>query len=78
MKTEIFEWAYQRHWTLKDLAARLGYSEEHLSRLRSGKLPISEQFRDRCIAMLGPDVSSLFLPDVSAETSSGALPRGPS
>jgi transcriptional regulator with XRE-family HTH domain len=67
MQTTLFDWAASKGLTLADLAARLGYSERHLMRIRDGEYPVNEQFAGRVVLRLGDWSRSLFLPPVSVE-----------
>lgn len=55
MQTTLFEWAEQK-LTLKELADILGYHPDHLTRIKNGRYPITEKFKDRCVARLAPIV----------------------
>lgn len=41
-------------------AEKIGYSEEHLSRVENGRLPASPEFRRRCADALDLPESALF------------------
>ena len=68
MRTLLFEKYIESNiMTMRELAARLGYSAEYLSRIRHGHVPIKTEFVGRVCVRLGHDIGDLFLPDVSTE-----------
>ncbi len=60
MQTSLFRWAEDYRVPMKEMADLLGYSYEHLSRLKHGHEPVTPEFRDRCIRRLGKDAEYLF------------------
>lgn len=49
----ILDLLEERDWTQKDLAARLGYTEKHVSQLVTGKAPVTEDTALRLERVLG-------------------------
>lgn len=56
---------YTRYW----LSEVTGYSKGYLSRVATGKLPISRSFIERVCFKLNQPEKELFLPDAVAESS---------
>jgi transcriptional regulator with XRE-family HTH domain len=56
----FFEWAARKGYNGQRLADRLGYSAEHLSRLKTGKQEVTVDFVARCVLAFGEDVKRFF------------------
>ena len=68
IKTTLFEkYVDNNLMTVGELAKRLGYCREHLSGIRSGRLPITEPFIARVCLRLGCRPGDLFF-DGASET----------
>jgi plasmid maintenance system antidote protein VapI len=57
----FWEWAQRQGYSMVQLAAKLGYSPEHLSRLKNGKVPITVEFSARCVLAFGDCARQFFL-----------------
>lgn len=71
MQTSLWAWADAQGLSLAALARRLGYSPEHLSRLRSFAYPITPAFAGRVVLVLGDWARALFT-DCPTAPESGA------
>lgn len=58
---------YKRNW----IHEVTGYSKGYLSRVATGKIPLSRSFIERVCFKLGQPESKLFLPDAVSSESSG-------
>jgi transcriptional regulator with XRE-family HTH domain len=56
----FFEWAARRGYNGQRLADRLGYSAEHLSRIKTGKQAPSVDFVTRCMLVFGVEIKQFF------------------
>ena len=70
MRTTLFKWARENDMSMPNLAARLGYSERHLCRIRDGDWPVTKAFAGRVVLALGDWARSLFPSDVSTKLDS--------
>ncbi len=60
MKTSLFDWAYHQGLSLGQLSEMTGYTREHLSRIKHGRWPITEQFVARIVLRLGDWAREMF------------------
>jgi len=62
---------YTRYYLNK----KTGFSKGYLSRVATGKLPLSRSFIERVCFKLGESEESLFLPDSEAKSLTPATPK---
>lgn len=68
MELTFWEWTQRQGYSLADLATKLGYSAEHISRIKNGHVPVTTPFIARCVFIFGDEVRAFFLSQVSANT----------
>lgn len=61
----FWEWAQRRGYSVNQLAEKLGFSPEHISRLKNRRLPITVDFVARCVLAFGDEVRPFFSPEVA-------------
>ena len=62
--------------SMPNLAARLGYSERHLRRIRDGDWPVTKAFAGRVVLALGDWARSLFFSGVIINLDDNATSQG--
>ncbi len=57
----FWEWAARQGYSLVQLANKLGYNADHLSRIKNGRVPVSVEFAARCVLVFGDCARQFFL-----------------
>ena len=68
MQTTLFKWADENGLNMAQLGERLGYSERHMYRIKTGETLITEGFVAQVVYRLGEWARDLFLATVSEST----------
>ena len=68
MQTTLFKWADENGLNMAQLGGRLGYSERHMYRIKTGETPITEGFVAQVVYRLGEWARALFLATMSEQT----------